>query len=360
MLRSASIQSLLLATSVFVAAPAIQAQSAPSSGAATSPVQLTVVPPSAGQRWQLQFTNTSSAAVDLAVDRALIRAEITPPTPVAVPGRRAPRRPKVFRCRSPIASQRTLEIARTSLAPNGSYQEAFDLLAVCGIRAADRLVPGASIQFYYGTATRRPNALRAVLFSADGNVGVINEIPAQQPMLVPEGASWVTPLAASVSATTAITTNVSGGAEAATADGARIRVTLAARGSSIETAYYRPGMISLEVVSAKGTRSVCSDAPRGYVGLRDYLRTFRGRPSAVASLNLGHICARNVLEEPGLYLARARFESTVPSSDGSRATFSGIAYSRWVWVRIVRGRSTARYEPLAPADPFATVARSDQ
>ncbi len=319
---------------------------------------MSVVPPGNGQRWQLQFSNTSSGPLELSVDRRLIRLEISPPIPVATLGRRMPRRPQMFTCKSPLAGQSTIELARTTILAGQQHQEPFDLLAVCGLRVGEKLVPGASLQFYYGTARRSVSASRALVFGGPATTPAVNELAAQAAVVVPMGASWIPVPPVESSTESAMTANVVRHAEGATADAVRLSVTLAARLQTIETVYFRPGMVSIEIVSPDGTRSTCSDAPRGYVGLRDYLRTFRHRATAVGTMNLGHMCSRPLLDEPGMYLVRARFGSTVASSDGSRATFSGTTTSRWVWVRIVRGRSQRAYVPLAPSDPFAAAMNS--
>ncbi len=324
--------------------------------AQSSSVTLSVHPPGPGDRWQLQFANTSANAVEIALDRRLLRAVITPPVAEsALVSRRSRRIPRVYACRSVLASQRTTELPRVVLQPNAEHREAFDFLSVCGVRAIEKLVPGASVQFFYGTAGRRQTADHAVVFDAGtASEHVLpNELAASSPVIVPEGAKWVVPLPTNTPTTAALSLDISDSLEASVADGARVRVRLSARSSAPETAYFRPGMVSVEAISATGTRSVCSDAPRSYVGLRDYLRTFRARPSTVATINLGTMCARDVFDEPGMYLLRARFESNAPSSDGSRATFSGAITSRWIWFRVVRGRSTRPYQPLAANDPFA-------
>jgi hypothetical protein len=143
------------------------------------------------------------------------------------------------------------------------------------------------------------------------------------------------------------------------ASGVRVSASLRASGPVPLRAFYRPGMLSIELVTPRGVRHRCADAPRAYVGLADYLRAITLRSGPSAALSLGLLCAPSTLDEPGVYLARVVFESDVRSETGRAPSFRGRAASAWFSVLVRRGSPAHRYAPLAEEDPFARAVEAN-
>jgi hypothetical protein len=118
-------------------------------------------------------------------------------------------------------------------------------------------------------------------------------------------------------------------------------------------------MLSIELINPRGEARRCSDAPRGYVGLPDYLRTISRSSGPSATLSLGLLCPARSLDEPGVYLARVRFESDVEPETRRAPSFRGAAVSPWIWVLVRRGSAAAPYAPLALEAPYERAISAD-
>ncbi|MFO0560437.1 MAG: hypothetical protein U0269_20650 [Polyangiales bacterium] len=320
-----------------------------------SPVALSVEQRAGTLHWRFTLTNRGDQPVDVAIDRNMLAVEITAPAPVvdpATPRRRAPRAPKPARCRGALFHGNTDETARAQLAPGQSYSEGFDLRSLCGVRFPRALVPGASLVFTYGARAKRPSFARAVVFIESGVP--IEELRTNAMVLSGDASSFPPATPASDGADRGpVELRAPASIIADRAAGLSFGVSLRGRGSAPLRAFYRPSMFSLEVRTPRGGFFRCSDAPLGYVGLPDYLRTISRSTGPATRLSVGLLCDQTQFAQAGVYLVRVVFESNVESTTSREPSFRGRAVSRWIAAVVRRGSPTARYSPLSVEDPYA-------
>lgn len=320
-----------------------------------SPVALSVEQRAGTLHWRFTLTNRGVQPVDVAIDRNMLALEIIAPAPVvdpATPRRRAPRAPKPARCRGALFHSNTDETARAQLAPGQSYSEGFDLRSLCGVRFPRALVPGASLVFTYGARGKRPSFARAVVFIESGVP--IEELRSDVMVLSGDAASFPPANPPSDGADRGpVELRVPASIIADRVAGLSFGVSLRGRGSAPLRAFYRPSMLSLEVRTPRGGFFRCSDAPLGYVGLPDYLRTISRSSGPATRLSVGLLCDQTQFAQAGVYLVRVVFESNVESITSREPSFRGRAVSRWIAAVVRRGSPTARYAPLSVEDPYA-------
>lgn len=318
-----------------------------------SPVALSVQARPGSLHWSFSLTNRGDRPVDVAVDRNMLSVEITAPAPVvdpSAPRRRAPRAPKPARCRTALFHSSTEQTARAQLAAGESYTEGFDLRSLCGTRFPRALVPGASLTFSYGARAKRPSFSRTVVF-VDGEVP-IEELRAETMTLSTDASAFPpAPPASEGSESGPVVIRAPSAISADRAAGLSFSVSARTRGPVPLSAFYRPSMWSLEVVTPRGRAIRCSDAPLGYVGLPDYLRSITRRSGPSTTLSVGLLCDRNALSEAGVYYVRVVFESNVEPVTSRQPSFRGVAVSRWMAAVIRRGSPAERYRPMPVDDP---------
>lgn len=323
-----------------------------------SPVALSVEQRPGTLHWRFTLTNRGEQPVDVAIDRNMLGVEITAPTPALDPsaplrrGSRPPRAPKPAKCRGALFHSNTDETARTQLAAGQSYSEGFDLRSLCGVRFPRALVPGASMVFTYGSRGKRPSFARAVVFIESGVP--IEELRTDAIVLAGDATSFPPGNPPSDGADRGpVELRAPAAIIADRAAGLSFGVSLRGRGSAPLRAFYRPSMFSLEVRTPRGGFFRCSDAPLGYVGLPDYLRTISRSTGPATRLSVGLLCDQSQFEQAGVYLIRVVFESDVESTTSREPSFRGRAVSRWIAAVVRRGSPTARYSPLSVEDPYA-------
>ncbi|MBL8681471.1 MAG: hypothetical protein JNK05_20055 [Myxococcales bacterium] len=320
-----------------------------------SPVALEVQANPRSLRWRFSLTNRGSTAVEVAIDRNMLGVEITPaPPPEPPPGqrRRAARPPKVKRCRGGLFHSATEDTARMQLTPNQSYAEGIDLRSLCGVRLPATLTAGASLVFTYGSRGRRPSWSRAVVFLE--GPAPIEELRTEPMQLGAD--SIAVERSSSASESAPLRVSAPSGVSADRASGVVFRTSVRTRGPAPRRLFYRPSMFSVELVTPRGVTHRCSDAPRGYVGLDDYVRTVNARGGPSASISLALLCGTAPLTEAGVYRARVVFESDVEPEGRRSVSFRGRVASEWFPVVLRRGSPAQRYQPLPETDPFATAA----
>lgn len=319
-----------------------------------SPVHLSIEPNPRAARWAFVLTNRGDAAVDVAIDRNLLGLELTLPSTFSASQRRAPRAARV--CRSALFRAVTEDAPRLRLEPGQSYREGFDLRALCGLRPPRAWSTEAVAVFTYGARGRRPSFRRAVVFWEQQSP--IEELRAEPMTLTQELVATAVAPPPTVDASSAIRIGTPIQVSADRPAGIALRAALRARGPAPERAFFRPSMISVELITPRGARHFCSDAPRGYVGLDDYLRTFTPRSGPTITVSLGLLCGESPLAEAGIYLARLWFRSDVDPVGRGTPSFRGQVSSSWFWVHVRRGVALQRFGPLDERDPFGSAARS--
>lgn len=359
LLRSVSLAAFALGAVLMAPDARAQRRSAraqPAPEPPPSPVALSVEQRAGTLRWRFTLTNRSDHAVDVAVDRNMLGVEITPPAPSVDPAaprrRRPPRAPKPARCRGALFHSNTDETPRTQLAAGQSYSERFDLRSLCGVQFPRALVPGASMVFTYGARGKRPSFVRAVVFIE--SAVAIEELRSDAMLLGGDASSFPPAAPPSEGADTGpVEVRAPAAISADRAAGLSFAVSMRGRGSAPLRAFYRPSMFSLEVRTPRGTTFRCSDAPLGYVGLPDYLRTISRSSGPSTRLSVGLLCDAAQFVHAGVYYVRVVFESNVESTTSREPSFRGRAVSRWVAALVRRGSPAARYVPLSVDDPFA-------
>lgn len=318
-----------------------------------SPVALSVRARPGSLHWSFSLTNRGDRAVDVAADRHLLAVEITAPAPTvdpAAPRRRAARAPKPARCRSALFHTSTEQTARTQLGPGESYAEGFDLRSLCGTSFPRALVPGATLTFTYGSRGKRPSFARTVVF-VEGEVP-IEELRADAITLSSDASAFPPALPASEGSESGpLIVRAPAAISADRVAGLSFSVRVRTRGPVPVSAFYRPSMWSLDVITPRGRALRCTDAPLGYVGLPDYLRTISRGSGPSATLSVGLLCDRSALSEAGVYYVRVTFESDVEPVTSRQPSFRGVAVSRWMAAVIRRGSPAERYRPLPVEDP---------
>jgi hypothetical protein len=326
-------------------------QPRPEAPAPTSPVTLEVQTAPRSMRWSFALVNGGPAPVDVVVDRNLLSVEITRPV---TSGARARRRARSVVCRSALHSPVTEGLPRRTLAPGERHREGFDLQALCGVKLPSALARGATLVWRYGSQRGRPSWSRAVVLAGESIPIVELRAEPVEFALDPEDLDPPAAEQAAASLRVRAQGNVSGdrGADVL------IRASLEGVGPSPRRMYFRPSMFSVELLSPRGTRVHCVDAPSGYVGLPEDLRTVTAGHPVRATLSLGALCPSGVLDEPGIYRGWVRFDSRVDPNGRLMFTHVGALRSAPFWIAVRRGRPGRAYAPLDAAEPFSGAGTS--
>jgi hypothetical protein len=309
-----------------------------------SPVALEVRPSRTSSRWAFALINRGSSAVEVVVDRNLLWLEISAGTSTSP---RSARR-RAVRCRGPLFPLMTEGLSRVTLSPDARREEGFDLQTLCGLRLPATLVRGAILSWRYGARGARPSWSRAVVLGAGASP--IDELRAEPTELAFDPAALVPEVPEPPAGPLRV--RVAGDVTGDRASDGFVRVFLEGADASPRRMYFRPSMFSLELLSPRGARTHCVDAPAGYVGLPEDLRTVSSGRSAAATLSLGALCPSGALDEPGIYRGVIRFDHRVDPAGRTVFVPPGPVRSRPFWISIRRGRAGRPYAPLDTSDPF--------
>jgi hypothetical protein len=316
----------------------------------TSPVVLVVTPTGTSLRWSYELRNTSGAPVTVAADRRLLSFEVLPAVPAPeARGRRRARPARPVRCRAPVRPSTNENTAQATLAPGERYVEGFDLREFCGLRLPAALAPGAALRVRYGFGGR-PTLAHAVVLDARQPPTV--ELETSAPLVVPEApAGWPPPPPATRENPLA-RLSVSGTLDGATVANIRPTVRLASRNRYPMRVFFRSSLIGFDITGPRGELIRCRGASRPYAPVRDFFVPLTARGIST-SMQLGDICPAASFAVPGIYRARAVFETQASGAAFGFQSFQGRVESPYFFLRIRRGLQPGRYVPLPVEDPFA-------
>ncbi|MEZ4390928.1 MAG: hypothetical protein R3A48_07525 [Polyangiales bacterium] len=300
-----------------------------------SPLALLVTPEAGGSRWRFSLRNQSSAPLTVIADRRLLTLEFPPAQPTGPRRRRAVRR----RCAHSDRPAINEFAPRVTLAPGESYSELFDLRDQCALRVPT-FAAGDSIAVRYGwDGSSRRSMMRSLL---------VDEGPTVLPSLVTTVTAPEAPVEAVDEAGGAALQVRASGSQAARGEGLRAAVRLVNPSAQPTWTFYRNGMWSFEVLRPDGVAVTCDALTRQPGARRDFFVRIGARGGHGATLVPDVWCPRGTFARPGVYEARAVFESAEGGDDyGLQQVFTGRVSSRPFFLRVSRG--SGRYVPWSPS-----------
>lgn len=341
----AGLSSLLAATSSALADPPAPVLTR------TSPVEFRIEPTDEPFRWRWSLTNVSSAPVEVVTDHRLVWFEVAPFTTPTAPGRRPARARRPPRCVHDARPANNDVAPRAALAPGQRYAALVDVRDTCALRVPAALAPGAVATVHYGYPTGRPSrrprptpASRSVVLD-EVPVGV-NDLSVALTVAAPPAVEAPLTDAPATGPRPPVLTARGSGARA----GDALRATVRLRNPSVRPlrTFWHSGLFAFELTTPEGRVVRCDRLTRQPAPYRDLFTRIAPGGSRAMTVLLGAYCPRPALAAPGIYQARAVFESAVRGDAvGLAQSFMGRVTSDAFVLRVSRG--DGRYRPLAPS-----------
>ena len=322
-----------LARSLFFTLLCIPAAALADPPAAPAPVTLEVVAGDSAGRLRFALRNVTGMPVEVVADRRLLSFVATPPP--AIPGVRRRRAPRLPRCAHDQRPPLNEFSPRITLEPGQRYSEEVDVEDLCGLR-----VPALGeqpLEFHYGFAPpRRGRASHARSIVTDERADTFAEVIAvAPPSLVARAASDPT----SAGGPQPMLSLSARGSSAPSAAGLRAVVTL--RNPSVQAVWtlLRPTQFSFVITSPEGSEVLCDALLRQPAPLRDLFVRLPSRGRRSYTLLPSMYCPATAFRGPGVYRARARFESRADGEAfGMQRVFTGVTESESIPLRVSRGQ----------------------
>lgn len=304
-----------------------------------APVALEVGAGDSAGRLRFALRNVTGVPVEVVADRRLLSFVATPP--VALPGVRRRRGPRLPRCAHDQRPALNEFSPRVTLEPGQRYSEEVDVDDLCGLRVPS--FGAQPLEFHYGfAAPRRGRVSHARSIVTDERADTFAEITTVAPASLVARASQD---GSSGGPGQSMLTLSARGSSAPSAAGLRAVVTL--RNPSVQAVWtlLRPTQFSFVVTSPEGSEVVCDSLLRQPAPLRDLFVRLPARGRRSYTLLPSMYCPASAFRGPGVYRARARFESRADGEAfGMQRVFTGITESESIALRVSRG-------PIVPMRP---------